>query len=266
MSIDMTKATKNELLDALKSLPRGMNDQNLMERIQYTLAQAAKSIKKVTVTDLKELVEEAKSVFSAPAVPVEAAVKKGSPKKSNKKVETVEEDTDEEAEETPKKQPKKGLKKTGMKTSKPKTKASKELPIASMFPSEVVFDAEDGEITLVCAHDKYHSMKDIREAIENGETLYIAAYWTKRHIKEYDYKAQFMLPAAPKSFPDDLDILNIVIACDNIDRVFAMSTYTEALYLFNGEAFAPVDDTDENGDEFTVRVSNGMEFEVYVAE
>ena len=268
MSIETGKATKTELLDALKSMPKGVNDKNLLERVQYTLTQAGKSIRKVTVADLKELVDEAISLLSAPAqAPVEASFKKGAPKKSSKKVE-VEEDADDEdtEEEAPKasKPPKKGLKKTGMKTAKPKTKASNELPVASMFPSEIVFDAEDGEITLMSVHDKYHTIGEVREAIENGETLYIAAYWTKRHIQQYNYKEQFRVPQAPKSFPDDLDILNIVIACDNIERVFAMSTYTEALYQFNGEAFNPVEDKDENGNEFTVRVSNGMEFEVYV--
>lgn len=257
MSIDTTKATKSDLLTALKGLPKSITDNNLMERVKYTLAQAEKSIKKVTVSDLTELIVEAQGLLTPAPAPVEAAKKPA--KKTTK---PVEEDTDD-AEDEKKSAPKKSLKKKGMKTAAPKTKASKELPVASMFPEEITFESDEGEQTLVCAHDKYHGIDEVRKAIEDGKTLFIAAYWTKRHIKQYDYAATFFLPSAPKSFPDDLDILNIVVACDNLDRVWAMSTYTEAAYYFDGDQFKPVEDTDENGDEFTVRVSNGMEFEVY---
>ena len=134
-----------------------------------------------------------------------------------------------------------------------------------MFPEEVEFETDDGTHTLVRVHEKYHTMQEVRDAINEGKTLFIAAYWTKLHIKKYGYADQFYLMGdAPKSFPDDLDILNIVVACDTMDRVFAMSTYTEAMYRFDKPDFEPVKDKDpSDGSEFTVRVSNGMEFEVY---
>lgn len=259
IAIDTTKATKNDLLTALKGLPKAVTNENLLERVKYTVAKAEKSIKSVTVPDLKDLVVEAQTLLATPApAPVEG-MKKSAPKKSSK---PVEEATESAEEENP--APKKKLKKPGMKTATPKTKASKALPVASMFPEEISFESDEGEQTLVCVHDKYHTIDEVRKAIEDGKTLFIAAYWTKRHIKEYNYAATFSLPSAPKSFPDDLDILNIVVACDNIDRVWAMSTYTEAAYYFDGEQFEPVDDEDPStGDKFTVRVSNGMEFEVY---
>ena len=263
IAIDTTKATKNDLLTALKGLPKAVTGENLLERIKYTLAQAEKSIKKVTVSDLKDLVVEAQSLLATPApAPVEG-MKKSAKKPSKKVIEPVEDDTDDEESAEEEKSSKKGKKSLKMKTAKPKTNASKELPVAEMFPEELSFEADDGEKTLVCVHDKYHDMQEVRDALEEGKTLFIAAYWTKRHIQQYNYKEQFSVPKAPKSFPDDLDILNIVVACDSFDRVFAMSTYTEALYRFDGETFDPVEDKNEDGDAFTVRVSNGMEFEVY---
>lgn len=263
IAIDTTKATKNDLLTALKGLPKAVTNENLLERVKYTVAKAEKSIKSVTVPDLKDLVVEAQTLLATPApAPVEG-MKKSAKKPSKKVIEPVEDDTDDEEPAEEEKPAKKGKKSLKMKTAKPKTHASKELPVAEMFPEELSFEADDGEKTLVCVHDKYHTLQEVRDALEEGKTLFIAAYWTKRHIQQYNYKEQFSVPKAPKNFPDDLDILNIVVACDSFDRVFAMSTYTEALYRFDGETFTPVEDKNDDGDEFTVRVSNGMEFEVY---
>jgi hypothetical protein len=71
-AIDTTKATKSELLEALTGIPASANikkDENFMSRLNYTLAQAKKSIKKVTVSDLSALVTEAQGILTpAPAV------------------------------------------------------------------------------------------------------------------------------------------------------------------------------------------------------
>ena len=267
IAIDTKKATKNELLEALTGIPANASvkkDENFMSRLTYTLTKAQKSIKKVTISDLAALVTEAQGILMpAPAV---AASKKPASVKKNTKAEEPDEDEDNETEAEETKPEKKTTgKKTlkAVKTVPQKTKASKLLPTASMFPDEITFDADDGKKTLKCAHDKYHTIEQVRKALEDDKTLYVATYWTKRHIKEYDYNTTFSV-SAPKSFPDDLDILNIVVACDTIDRVFAMSTYTEGLYRFEGADFEPVDDEDPaTGDKYTVRVSNGMEFEVY---
>ena len=277
-AINVKSATKDELLKALNGLSLKVfnadKDKNLLDRVKYTTAQARKSIRKVTLSDLTDLVSEVQAMLApAPVAPVEAA-KKPVVKSKSKKAKTEEpaeeedsEETEEPAEEEVKKPVK--TKKGGLKLSTPKTKASKELPVASMFPSELTIEADDGDKKLTCVHGKYHNMKSVREAIEEGKSLFIAAYWSKRHIKEYSYADTFHLDTAsvPKSFPDDLDILNAVVACDNIDRLWAMSIYTEAMYFFDNEDFAPVEDEDaKTGDKFTVRVSNGMEFEVYECE
>ena len=43
-----------------------------------------------------------------------------------------------------------------------------------------------------------------------------------------------------------------------------MSRITEALYRFEGADFKPIEDTDpRSGEKFQIRVSAGMEFEIY---
>ena len=64
IAIDTTKATKNDLLTALKGLPKAVTSENLLERIKYTLAQAEKSIKKVTVSDWMHLPSSQEQLFS----------------------------------------------------------------------------------------------------------------------------------------------------------------------------------------------------------
>lgn len=261
IAINVNEATKANLLDALKSLPKTVTDANLLDRVKYTLTQAEKSIRKVTVADLKDLVTEAQGLLTTAPAPVEAAKKPGLPKKKQEASKT--EDTEES--EAPKKSGKKSLKTKVQTAPQRSPKASNFLPVAKMFPEELSFEAEDGEKTLVRVHEKYHTMSEVRDAINNGATLFIAAYWTKAHIKKYGYKDMFaLMNEAPTHFPDDLDILNIVVACDTMERVFAMSTYTEAMYRFDKPDFDPVEDEDPaDGSKFTVRVSNGMEFEVY---
>lgn len=263
IAINANEATKTDLLTALEGLPKAVQDSNLLDRVKYTLTQAQKSIKKVTVADLKDLVLEAQTMLAPAPAPVEAA-KKPVKKPTSKKAEEAD---DDEAEDSKKSSGKKTLKK-GVKTAPQRSpKASNLLPVASMFPEELSFEADDGEKTLTRVHDKYHTMQEVRDAINEGKTLFIAAYWTKLHLKKYGYAEMFHLTDTPKPFPDDLDILNIVVACDTMDRVFAMSTYTEAMYRFDKPDFEPVEDEDpSDGSKFTVRVSNAMEFEVYEIE
>lgn len=264
IAINVNEATKNDLLAALKSLPKAVTDSNLLDRVKYTLTQAEKSVRKVTVADLKDLITEAQSLLKSSPVPVEAAKKPAMPGKKKQTEKAAEDSADEDEDEAPARPRKKGLKSKVQTAPQRAPKASNFLPVAKMFPEELSFEAEDGEKTLIRVHEKYHTMDEVREAINNGETLFIAAYWTKAHIKKYGYSEMFSIQEAPTHFPDDLDILNIVVACDTIERVFAMSTYTEAMYRFDKPDFDPVEDEDpSDGSKFTVRVSNGMEFEVY---
>lgn len=256
VSINTESMKKPELLDMLKKSAtiKGL-DENLKSRIDYAVKVGDKFINKVSKPDMIGLIDEVKAFLSAPkAAPAEALK---APKKSKKQ--PVEESTAEPEEKTEKKS--KGLKK--VKTAPQKVSKNGLPPVASMFPETLAIDTSDGEVVLKREHEKYHTIEEIREAIENGKTLFITSYWTKLHIKRFDYAQTFNVEA-PKSFPDDLDVLNVVCACDSIPRLWCMSNYTEAMSCFEGEDFQPIEDVDPATDEkFTVRVSNGCEFEIY---
>ena len=268
------KTSKKGLVDYLKSVT--VADKNLAERIDYALKMFGKDQTKVMKTDLFSLVQEAmKSLTPAPA-PVEASLKPKSKKSGKAQTEAPaeEEETEEveeEVEETPA-----PAKKTGKKSSlKKSTKAEVEaipaasnvgidnLPSAKIFPAEIDHP-ELGKI--VACTGAYTTYAEILKALEEEKTLYFACYWTKRQIREFQYAAVKMIkPEVVKGgFPYDLDILMAVLPCETMERVYAMSRITEALFQFEGEDFKPIEDTDpRSGDKFQIRVSAGMEFEIY---
>lgn len=294
-----TKAnSKVKSLRFLEAVLGDIKDKNLSERINYTLNAAKKDIKKVLQSDLIPLVEEAKGYLSADIAPVENSVKPVEKEEEAESPEVL--DADEEVKEKPIKMSKPSLKKKEDKKStekakkedKPEKKSKKSLtkaekpkkedkkaekkdtvvetntvstkgllPTAKIFPKEI--DHEDlGK--LVAVPNMYHKYKEVFEAVEAGKTLYFACYWTQRAIKEYDYAGDRMV-AAPKKFPNDLDLLVACVPCEKVDRVWCMSQYTEAMFLFEGDCFDPVEDKDPNtGEEFQIRISYGMEFEIYV--
>lgn len=273
------KTTKKGLVDYLKSVK--VADKNLAERIDYALKMFGKDQTKVMKTDLFSLVQEAMKALTPAPAPVEASLK---PKKKSgtakteapaEEEETEEAEAEEEAEEVPVEE-KKPAKKTGKKSSlKKSTKPEVEsipaasnvgidnLPSAKMFPAEIDHP-ELGKI--VACTGAYTTYAEILKALEEEKTLYFACYWTKRQIREYQYAAAKMIdPKVVKNgFPFDLDILMAVLPCETMERVFAMSRITEALFQFEGEDFKPIEDTDpRSGEKFQIRASAGMEFEIY---
>lgn len=282
------KTTKQGFVNILKDyMQSNVVDKNLSDRIKYALDMFAKDMTKVAKSDLRELAEEAvealKALTPATPAPVEASLK---PKKSNGKskkseapaeeVEETAEETEEAEEEAPKTEPKKSGKKsltTKSKDSKKKSEVesipaasnvgSDNLPSAKIFPAEIDHP-ELGKI--VACTGAYTTYAEILKALEEEKTLYFACYWTKRQIREFQYAAAKMIkPEVVKNgFPYDLDILMAVLPCETMERVFAMSRITEALFQFEGEDFKYIEDTDpRSGDKFRIRVSAGMEFEIY---
>ena len=288
------KTTKKGLVDYLKSYltEAPVVDARLAERVKYAVQMFSKDQTKVMKEDLRELAEEVvnavKALTPATPAPVEASLKPksklGKSKKSETPVEEVEETAEDEAEAEPKAEeevpaePKKSgkkssLKKSPTKDSKKKTEVesipaasnvgSDRLPSAKMFPAEIDHP-ELGKI--VACTGAYTTYPEILKALEEEKTLYFACYWTKRQIREYQYAQSKMIdPKVVKNgFPYDLDILMAVLPCETMERVYAMSRITEALFQFEGEDFKPVEDVDpRSGDKFQIRVSAGMEFEIY---
>ena len=277
------KTTKQGFVNILKEyLNSNVVDKNLSDRIKYALEQFSKDMTKVAKSDLRELAEEAvnalKALTPATPAPVEASLK---PKKSGAKKPVKAEEPSEEVEETTEEAPAEPEKKPGKKKSslKKSDKDSKKtevetlpaasnvgadfLPSAKMFPAEIDHP-ELGK--LIACTGAYTTYAEVLKALEEEKTLYFACYWTKRHIREYQYaQAKMVDPKVVKNgFPLDLDILMAVLPCETMERVFAMSRITEALFQFEGEDFKYLEDTDpRGGDKFRVRVSAGMEFEIY---
>lgn len=284
------KTTKKGLIDYLKSVE--VKDKNLAERISYAVKMFTKDQTKVMKNDLYELAQEVMTALTPAPAPVEASLKPkktiGKSKKSAEPVEEAPAETEsEEVEETEdeapaeKSEPKKSGKKSSLKksdkdskkTEKKKTEVetlpaasnvgTDNLPSAKMFPAEIDHP-ELGKI--VACTGAYTTYAEILKALEEEKTLYFACYWTKRQIREFQYAASKMIkPEVVKNgFPYDLDILMAVLPCETMERVFAMSRITEALFQFEGEDFKPVEDVDpRSGEKFQIRVSAGMEFEIY---
>ena len=264
--VESKTTTKRSLVDLLKGNISKVTDKNLAERIMYCLETFKKNVSKVTKEDLIELCKEVGEFFdSQTAVAVETSpkptkktVKKPAPKK---KVEEPDEDEDDE-EELEEEAPKKKSTKKGVIKSTKGSITSKLPPIAQVFPD--TFEHDDLG-TLVACKGEFTTYKELYAALEEGQTLYFACYWTPRHIKEFSYAASRQV-SCPKSFPNDLDILLAVVPCETMERLYCMSQYTEALFMFEGVDLEYVTDKTDDGEEFEIRVSAGMEYEIYRPE
>lgn len=294
------KKTKQSYVKELrKMLTEGrISDESLKSKVESTLSAFDKDMTKVSKTDIVDLCNEvvnhlvdnskSEEQTTAPA-PKEASLKPkkkgGKSKKTEEPVEevpeTTEQDSDESAvteETTPAKTEKSGKKKSSLKKSDKDSKKKTEvetstpvttigadrIPCAKRFPAEIDHP-ELGK--LIACTGEYTEYNEIFKALmdeENPQTLYFACYWTKRHIKEFGYNSLFDVEAPKGGFTDNLDIVQAVLTCETVKRLFAMSRYTEALYRFDAEDFEYIEDTDPaNGEKFLVRVSQGMEFEIY---
>ena len=277
------KTTKQGFVNILKDyLKSNVVDKNLSERIKYALDMFAKDMTKVAKSDLRELAEEVvQSLTPATPAPVEASLKPTKKSIGKSKKTEAPAEVEEPAEETTEAEEAPAEKKTGKKSSlKKSTKDSKKkpeidtlpaasnvgidnLPSAKMFPAEIDHP-ELGK--LVACTGAYTTYADILKALDEEKTLYFACYWTKRQIREFQYaESKSIDPKVVKNgFPLDLDIAMAVLPCETMERLYAMSRITEAMYRFEGEDFKYIEDTDpRGGDKFQIRVSAGMEFEIY---
>lgn len=286
------KSKKHEILDYIIEAAKQVKDKNLIARINYSLRKANEDLEAVSRSDLYSLAKEVQAAVSVPAAPapVENSPKLKAPKTGNKKLdkkvaEVLKEDEEAEAEEEPEteveetpKKPAKGSAKKGeakkpvekpkAKPEKPKKPAvettdgltTKELPLAKIFPKEIEHE-ELGK--LVACPDKYHSVDEVRNALDEGKTLIFASYWTKRHLKEFAYAQTHGVPVPKNGFPFDLDALQVLYVCEGIDRIYALSTYTEAMFCFTAEDLVPTDCEANDGSKFKMRYSAGLEYEIY---
>lgn len=263
------RTTKQGLVKFLSNAV--IEGKDLGQRVKYALDMFAKDMTKVTKNDLMELAQEVMETMTSAPAPVEASLKpKGLKKAEKEEVQDEEEDLEAEEEEQEEEKPKTKTKaKAKTKKAEPEVKTLPSvstvgvdsLPSAKIFPEEIDHE-ELGKLVSCAGH--YKSYAEVLKALEEDKTLYFACYWSKRHLKAYSYADSFGVTVPKEGFPYDLDIVMAVLPCETIERIFAMSRITEALYRFEGEDFAPVEDVDpRSGDKFQIRVSAGMEFEIY---
>ena len=271
-----SKTTKKELAEILGANAKIVKaqDKNLYDQVAYTSNMMKKDEKKVTRRDLVDLVKDVMKSLGdkfvepvlaqgtlAPAVQPQAenAVKKltkGVSKKQEMK--PAKEPAKEESKEeqgAEKKAPKKSLgKKSTTKKSKegvtdlePATSSDKAVQLAKMFPKEISV----GDDTYELAED-IKTFDDLYDALEKDEDIVFAYYWTKRHLKQFDYFMGWL--GQPKSFDNDLDLATAMYVSDDKKVAYQISMYTEAVYTILPTDFDEVDG---------VRVAGGIEYQIY---
>lgn len=266
------KTTKKGLIDFIRESVKAITEENLASRIQYTLKGIEKNEAGVSKSDLYDLAKEIMG-FIAPAPQPVAMENSPKPKLGKKKsaepVKEAETEVEADEEETKKEAPapKKTVKKAASKKKKdaPAVETTdglttKDLPMARIFPKEIDHESLG---KLVACPDKYHTVQEIREAIDSDKNLIFACYWTKRHIKEFAYGQTYEVPVPKGGFPYDLDTLQALYVCEGIDRIYALSTYTEAMFRFMEEDLVPTECEANDGSKFMMRYSAGLEFEIY---
>ena len=258
-----TATTKTKgMLTTLKSLLDSgkITDKKLKAEVQNSL-----KVKNPTAEAVSELL---KRVIDSGKQPVVANETKPTVKKTvTKKTEEKSTTKKPVAKAEPEKPVVKSLQSSGDKTP----------PTALYFPDSttVHMDTENGseDVTLKrVTDDKFTTMDELIDYIKDNDAIdkvFIACYWTARHIKQFNYAALNKIDpkVVPKSFTNDLDITQVITYSDKINRIWSMSIYTDAMYFFLDSELKPITDTNPyNGEKYSVRVSNGMEFAIYIVD
>ena len=235
-------------------------EKNWVDRAKYAIKAG---LEKCSKTDLLSLLKDAADFIKTPTpAPVENSTKPSLKKPKQKAEETTEAEEKEEKTEkatSKKKLGKKTAEKTPDKVEGAEKLSKKSFDTAKIFPKTL--EVKDLG-TLEVRNTEFKSMSEVTEAINEGRELYFATYWTPRMLKEFAYAQANGVPC-PKAFDSDLDILMAVVTCTNVERVWAMSVYTEAMYAFNGEDLTAMTEKDTDGNEYAIRVANGLKFEIY---
>ena len=228
------------------------------DRISYTAKAYKKEERSVSKKDLWDLVKDSMTALGDKfilatestdvAVPIlaENSVK---PKLSSKsKTKEKVEEPEEETEETPKKTGKKSSKKeSAVKIANPEEEKMPAILLADTFKEEIEVEGDKYQI----AHD-IKTMDDLIKSFDNEETVVFAMYWSKRHLKQFNYfNGDFK---APTEFPQDLDLASCIYVSDEGIVAYAVSMYTDSCYMFFPQNFEEVDG---------VRFAGGVEYQIY---
>lgn len=211
--------------------------------------------KEESLFEEEKAVKTSKSSKSSAKKPVEKALKVT--RKTTKKAEKVEQPKAEE----PKAEPKKEVKKTATKKAPAKKAAvkkaeKKENPMDKMFPKTIEVEGTTFE-----RHEELTSWEDFKSFTEKnfstGVHTVVASNWPKKFAKDYNNNCGMKL--FPKEgFAYDLDLNEVLIAQQTIERVITVSILTESAGFFSEEDFELT--------EFGYFMTNAMPFMVYTYE
>lgn len=249
-AINNTNAKKATIPTMSKETMQGKTNKDLRDYIdnyftdkvlaRYNMTRPNDKAKKADLIDFITSVYDAIRNKNAQTAPVAASAKPAPTKKPVPAKKTAPAKTDKKDQSEPVE--------TQTRTSR------KERELATKFPDFIERQVDDTMVKYTKCDDLYHTVDDIRKASEDGYTILFACFWSPRLLKQFDYKAQFDVDSVPKAFPDNLDVAELLLTCDTMPKLFALSLETEAMYAFREEDLEPVDG---------IRVSAGLEFEIY---
>lgn len=270
--------TKKEAVRFLDENYPNITDKSLADRIRYTANSMKKDTKSVSFADLKELCVETEKHLAevtsnkmpAPVEPEKvapaASLKKTSkPEKSSEKTEKEPEKTPEQPKEEKPAGKKTSLKKKSAEKKAPEKPAKKEEKSAVADSStghsvDIAMSFKDSFDTEIGTMHKASDLKtfdDLRTAIESGEEIYFAFYWTVRLLRQYPY-CNIKTIANPKKFDNNVDLVSLIYIDDDDRLAVGISSVTSAPYFLIPDDLKPLEDG--------IRYSSGMEFEVYRLE
>lgn len=251
------KTTKEQLIKAIVTNFKAIKDKSLKEQIQYTSKVYKEDAKKVTKTDLVDLVKQIEKSLGAKFVEpafaeetkTEAPKAENSVKPSGKK---LSKSKNEPKVETPSDEPKETKKADKSANKASAVEVLEETPgikqqRAKKFPSKVELE---GNVYKKATH--ITDMDSLYTALNADEEILIAFYQPARNIKQFGYFNNLL--GTPKSFDNDLDLTSVIYVSEEKKVAYSVSVYMEAPYTILPEDFEVVDG---------VKISGYLEFEVY---
>lgn len=247
-----TKATLKDVLNANFAQVKKA-DETLASQIKYAGEHEDKATRKDLVDLVKEVMTTLGDAFVEPVLAETKPVAENSVKKPAKKESDESADEAVASEEVSEKtdvakKPKKSAKKADGVTALD-TKSEKAVQMVKQFPDTIEIDGE----TFKLNHD-IKTMKDLLEAYMNDVEIEFAFYWTKRHLKQFDYFNKTF--GQPKSFPNDLDTAQLVYVDDQNMKV----AYCVSDSNFPAPYTVLANDLEEDDG---IRYASGIEYQIY---
>lgn len=150
--------------------------------------------------------------------------------------------------------PKKTVKSTVQKIIKKADAEQKKVQGTKCFPASIKAKIDGKEAVLDLVQEQYKTGKELEQAIDAGKQVFIACYWSRNLLKQFNYGQIFAVKDV-SSFPNNLDLMQPIVFCEGLPKFHAVSIYTEAMIgVFDKELSEVIE-----GERF----SAGMNFQLY---